>query len=86
MWEEWCAERDTTERFDAVQTLRNKRIIVELALAQEFEGKAYVTIYREGEMDEGKEPFTGDPELALMIEECLVRVSESRLLYHLRAE
>ena len=86
VWEEWCAERDTTERFDAVQTLRDKRIIVELALAQKLEGKEYVIIYREGEMEEGKEPFTNDSELTLMISECLLKISDSRLLYHLRAD
>ena len=85
-WQDWCLERDTTERFDAVQTLRDHQINVEFGLKIEMDGTLYVVLYREGEMEKDNGTFSGDAELELLMGECLEKVMDTPLLYHLRAD
>ena len=85
-WQDWCTLRDTTERFNAVQTLRDHRITFEFGLKLEMEGTLYVVLYREGELEKDNGTFSGDSELELLMGECLEKVTDMPILYHLRAD
>ncbi len=69
-----------------MQTLRDHRIGCEFGLRVEMEGTLYVVLYREGEMERDNGTFSGDTELELLIGECLEKVMDVPILYHLRAD
>jgi hypothetical protein len=85
-WKSWCNELETLRREEAMETLKEEKVIEETCLLVDFHGAPYVVAFMEGEMLPADMACEINQKHDAMKKECLEYVSEGESLYNLRLQ
>lgn len=83
-WKAWTTQLQSASRSQAVETLRDEKIIEELAIIFEIKREFYVLGFAEGEMLPADMSREINKKHKQMREECLEFINNGEVLYHLK--
>ncbi|MBP9750364.1 MAG: hypothetical protein KBC95_00795 [Candidatus Peribacteraceae bacterium] len=87
IWNQWCQSLETTLRQEAIHTLEEEQVRLELVIGLTIHGANYVVGYMDGECLPANMDQKINQQHQLMKKECLERMNdEATLLYALQPE